>query len=147
MIDLVTSALIHCVVHNQSTLITRREVTKITRMCNDYAKVVQSSWHRPRGTIKVYLRDSLDDKYAGWVGLHETNAVVKLNVKFWYSLGYKDIMYPLTHEIAEAVVMPNPNPDGTGEVADPVGQDYFVFNGYKVSQFITPNGTELTWNQ
>jgi hypothetical protein len=147
VIDLVSAAIIHCSVTNNSKLITSQELTKIVKICNDYAKIVQNEWRKPGGTIKVNLTDKFSKKYKSftkddWIGFHATGRVVEINVKRWYALGNKDVIYPLTHEIAEAIVMPNPSPDGTGEVADPVGMDYFILNGYKVSQFITPKGVE-----
>ena len=147
MIDLVAAAIIHCTVTNQSSLLKPREVTKITRVCNDYAKIVQSVWHKPRAILKVYLVDKLEPQYSKWAGYHATGGIIKVNVKLWYGLGYKDIYYPLTHEVAEATVMYNPSPDGSNEIADPIGQDYFIMNGIKVSQFLTPDGTEFKENE
>jgi hypothetical protein len=55
-------------------------------------------------------------------------------------------MYPLTHEIAEAIVMPNPTPEGDNEIADPVNGDGFDLMGYNVAAFLKPDKTEYGIN-
>lgn len=146
MIDVLAAAAIHCSVVNQSALISRREMPKIARVCNHYAELVHGVWKMPGGVIKVYLVDTFNDEYrdAHWGGYHQTGRIVKINVKSWYGFGYRDIFIALTHEVAEAVAMPNPRADGSGEIADPVNGSSFTFEEVKVANFLTPEGTPFT---